>query len=130
MPGMRVRVLGEDGVDARRSMADLFVERASLAAGYRLDDVATTAATFRDGWLHTRDLGRLDADGRLWVLDRLDEMMEVTGGENVSPAEVEAVLATHPAIADVAVVGSARPALLSARCRGGRRAGHGHHRRR
>lgn len=108
LPGLRVRVLAEDGADAPAGVAgQIVVSGPSLASGY-LDDAATTAATFRDGWLHTRDLGRLDADGRLWVLDRLDEMI-VTGGENVSPAEVEAVLATHPAIADVAVVGRPDP---------------------
>ena len=58
----------------------------------------------QDGWLRTGDLGRIDSDGHLYVLGRADEVI-VTGGENVSPEEVENVLLEHPAIADAAVFG-------------------------
>ena len=58
-----------------------------------------------DGWLHTGDLGTLDARGHLTVTGRAADTI-VTGGENVAPTEVEDVLATHPAIADVAVHGT------------------------
>ncbi|MFN8131444.1 MAG: AMP-binding protein [Solirubrobacteraceae bacterium] len=61
-----------------------------------------------DGWLHTGDLGSLDARGRLTVLGRADEMI-VTGGENVAPAEVEAALGTHPAVREAAVFGRPDP---------------------
>ncbi|MEZ5383124.1 MAG: AMP-binding protein [Microthrixaceae bacterium] len=76
-----------------------------VAAGYwnRPDATATTFGT--DGWLRTGDLGRLDADGRLWVTDRLKDLV-ITGGENVSAREVELVLAGHPAVKAVAVVGA------------------------
>lgn len=63
-------------------------------------------AVAADGWLHTGDRGRLDADGRLHVLGRIKELI-VTGGENVSPLEVEDALLAHPAVADAAV--AARP---------------------
>jgi acyl-CoA synthetase (AMP-forming)/AMP-acid ligase II len=61
-----------------------------------------------DGWLHTGDRGRLDADGLLHVEGRLKELI-VTGGENVAPLEVEQALLAHPAVADVGVVGLADP---------------------
>lgn len=63
-----------------------------------------TAATLREGWLHTGDLGRLGADGGLFVAGRRADRV-VTGGENVDPIEVEAVLLAHPAVADAAVYG-------------------------
>jgi O-succinylbenzoic acid--CoA ligase len=61
-----------------------------------------------DGWLHTGDSGRLDADGLLHVDGRLKELI-ITGGENVAPAEVEATLLEHPAVADAGVVGRPDP---------------------
>jgi acyl-CoA synthetase (AMP-forming)/AMP-acid ligase II len=76
-------------------------------AGYHRDRDATTAAV-RDGRLHTGDLGRRDADGWLYVTGRLKDVI-ITGGENVSPAEVEDVLRTHPDVADVAVIGTPHP---------------------
>ena len=64
----------------------------------------TPAPVDGDGWLRTGDVGRLDDEGRLWIVDRKKDLI-IRGGNNVSPAEVEGVLAAHPAVADVAVVG-------------------------
>lgn len=63
-----------------------------------------TAAVMENGWLHTGDTGTMDQDGFLYVLDRRDDLI-VTGGENVYPAEVEAVLASHPSVAEAGVIG-------------------------
>jgi long-chain acyl-CoA synthetase len=75
----------------------------SLMAGYwqRPDD---TAAAIRDGWFHTGDAGTVDSDGFFYVRDRIKDMI-VSGGENIYPAELEGVLAGHPDVADVAVIG-------------------------
>jgi 2-furoate---CoA ligase len=62
------------------------------------------AKAIREGWYYTGDLGRLDADGDLWIVGRVDDMI-ISGGENVHPLEVEDVLARHPKVRDVAVVG-------------------------
>ena len=61
--------------------------------------------SIRDGWYHTGDIGRLDEDGDLWLEGRLDDMI-ISGGENVHPLEVEDVLARHPRVREVAVVGA------------------------
>ena len=92
-----------DGVRAR--VADGGVELAgpTLALGYRLDPDGTAAA-FADGWFRTRDAGRLSPDGRLTVHGRLDDVV-VTGGVNVAPQAVEAVLREHAAVADAVVFG-------------------------
>jgi acyl-CoA synthetase (AMP-forming)/AMP-acid ligase II len=63
-----------------------------------------TATTIRDGWVHSGDAGSMDADGFLYIRDRIKDMI-VSGGENIYPAELESVLADHPAVADVAVIG-------------------------
>jgi 2-furoate---CoA ligase len=72
-------------------------------AGYWKRDDATKKA-FRDGWYLTGDTGYTDADGDLFVTGRVDDMI-ITGGENVSPVEIESCLSLHPGVAEVAVVG-------------------------
>jgi acyl-CoA synthetase (AMP-forming)/AMP-acid ligase II len=76
----------------------------TLLSGYRGDPEATAAAFTLDGWLRTADTGALDPAGRLRVLGRADDAIR-TGAETVWPDEVEAVLRTHPKVADVAVAG-------------------------
>jgi 2-furoate---CoA ligase len=63
------------------------------------------AKTIRDGWYHTGDVGRIDEDGDLWVVGRVDDMV-ISGGENIHPGEVEDVLARAPGVREVAVIGA------------------------
>ncbi len=63
-----------------------------------------TQETLRDGWLHTRDLGWMDQDGYVYLAGRQSDMI-IRGGENIAPQEIEVVLASHPAVEDVAVFG-------------------------
>jgi acyl-CoA synthetase (AMP-forming)/AMP-acid ligase II len=83
---------------------ELWVRGPQVMAGY-LDDPAATAATLlEDGWLRTGDIVRVDGSGCFWVIDRLKEMIKYKGYQ-VAPAELEALLLTHPGIRDAAVVG-------------------------
>jgi long-chain acyl-CoA synthetase len=72
--------------------------------GYWNDAEQTTRALTPDGWLRTGDLGRLDEEGRIFLVDRAKDLV-ISGGENVYPVEVENVLAEHPQLAEVAVIG-------------------------
>ena len=70
-----------------------------------------TAAVIQDGWLHTGDIGVLDADGYLTITDRKKDMIVLSGGENVSPARIEGLLLTQPQIAQAVVLGEGRAGL-------------------
>jgi len=102
---LRTALLGEDGQPVRvGEPGEVCVAGPLLAQGYwNLPD--QTAETFRDGWLHTGDVAREDADGFWYIVDRTKDMI-VTGGFNVFPREVEDVVATHPSVAQVAVIGT------------------------
>jgi o-succinylbenzoate---CoA ligase len=95
------------GSDLPGAEGEILVRGPMLFRRYR-SDPSRTAAVLRDGWLHTGDLGRVGPDGRLTVLGRVDDLV-ITGGVNVHPDEVEAVLATHPRVAEVAVAGRPDP---------------------
>jgi acyl-CoA synthetase (AMP-forming)/AMP-acid ligase II len=87
---------GEDG--------EICVRGPQVMKGYLNNPQATTAMIEPDGWLHTGDLGHIDADGHLYVVDRLKELIKYKGFQ-VPPAELEAVLLRHPDVTDAAVVG-------------------------
>tara|TARA_B110000977_G_scaffold201103_1_gene294154 strand:+ start:4489 stop:6039 length:1551 start_codon:yes stop_codon:yes gene_type:complete len=82
---------------------EILAQGPQIMQGY-WNDAAATAATIRDGWLHTGDVGRLDKEGYLTIVGRLKDLI-ISGGENIYPVEIENVLTTHPVIFDAAVVG-------------------------
>ena len=94
--GDRVMQVGEPG--------EILVRGPTVMKGYWRNEHAT-ADTLRDGWLHTGDIGRLDEDGFLTLTDRAKDLI-ISGGTNIYPREVEEVLARHPDVLEVSVVGS------------------------
>ena len=102
---LRTALLGEDGRPVPvGEPGEICVSGALLAGGY-WNLPAETAETFRDGWMHTGDVAREDEDGFWFIVDRTKDMI-VTGGFNVFPREVEDVVAEHPAVAQVGVIGT------------------------
>ena len=99
-----LRIVAADGADAPTGEPGEIVVRGPVVMAGYAGRAEATARAMVDGWLHTGDIGRLDADGFLHVLDRRDDLV-VSGGENVYPAEVEAVLLAHPSVAEAAVIG-------------------------
>jgi HIP---CoA ligase len=104
IPDTEVRVVDDDGAPLPAGQAGEVVVRGyNVMRGY-LDDPEQTAATVRDGWLHTGDIGVLDDRGYLRITDRKKDMF-IVGGFNAYPAEIENDLLAHPDVAQVAVVG-------------------------
>lgn len=103
-PGVEVRVVLPDGGQAAAGeLGEIIVRSDILMAGY-LHNQSGTDAVLRDGWMHTGDAGYFDADGYLYVADRVKDMI-VSGGENVYSIEVERALFMHPAVREAAVIG-------------------------
>lgn len=99
-----VRIVDLDGQpvsDGRRG--EIWIRGAAVMAGYRNNPAATTE-TLVDGWLRTGDVGVMDTDGFLYIVDRIKDMIN-RGGENIYPREIEEALAGHPDIAEAAVIG-------------------------
>ncbi|MFD3727875.1 class I adenylate-forming enzyme family protein [Streptomyces sp. NPDC058671] len=103
-PATEVRI---DRPDAD-GVGELWLRGQSLIRGYWRNEAATRAAFNDDGWFRTGDLARVDADGRVSIVDRLTDMV-IRGGENVYCVEVEAVLQEHPDVVDAAVLGVPHP---------------------
>ncbi len=103
MLGTAARIMGPDGTPAATGeIGEIHLAGDGLMRGYWRDPGAT-AAVLADGWLNTQDLGCLDEEGRIWVVDRRHDLI-LRGGQNVYPAEIEHVLRQSPLVADVAVV--------------------------
>jgi acyl-CoA synthetase (AMP-forming)/AMP-acid ligase II len=107
--GADIRILGTDDREVPVGETGEIVGRGRLVmAGYHAREAANREATWLDAdgrqWLRTGDLGRLDADGFLYIVDRKKDMI-LSGGQNIYPADIESVMRQHPAVAEVAVVG-------------------------
>jgi long-chain acyl-CoA synthetase len=99
LPGVEVR-LAPDG--------EVLVRGGNVAAGY-YEDPEQTAETFdADGWLHTGDIGEMDAEGFLKIVDRKKELIITAGGKNISPANLENLLKRHPLVGQACVIGDRR----------------------
>jgi fatty-acyl-CoA synthase len=104
IPTVSARIVDEEMNDVPVGQVGEIVYRApTLMAGY-WNNPQATAEAFHGGWFHSGDLVRQDGEGYIWVVDRKKDMI-ISGGENIYCAEVENVLAAHPAIAEVAVIG-------------------------
>ena len=101
---VEVAVVGPDDLPLQAGEpGEICVRGDSVVPGYWKNDKAT-AETFRDGWLHTGDIGAFDRDGFLTLMDRSKDMI-ISGGANIYPREIEEVLLRHPEVAEVSIVG-------------------------
>jgi acyl-CoA synthetase (AMP-forming)/AMP-acid ligase II len=103
-PAYRIRI---DGADGENASGEVLVQGGNVMAGYWQNAEATRDA-LRDGWLHTGDIGTFDRAGRLAIIGRLKEVIR-SGSSSIMPKEVEDVIATHPAVDEVAVLGLPDP---------------------
>jgi long-chain acyl-CoA synthetase len=110
IPGVQVAILDdEDRPVPAGELGEICVRGPNVMLGYyRLPD--ETARTLRHGWLHTGDVGRLDADNFLYVVERKKDLI-IRGGFNIYPREVEEILYAHPAVAEAAVIGMPDPVM-------------------
>lgn len=105
LPGVELRILDGAGNDAKPGEVGEIALRADcIMRGYWQQPAATAAALSADGWYRSGDAGWVDADGDLFIYDRVKDMI-VSGGENVYPAEVENAIDGHPDVSEVAVIG-------------------------
>jgi long-chain acyl-CoA synthetase len=109
VPGIELRIVDEKGDDVLLGdSGEIWIRGENIFAGYLNDPEATSRVLTRDGWLRTGDIAVVDEDGHLYMVDRIKDLI-IVSGFNVFPAEVEGVLAAHPDVAEVAVVGTAHP---------------------
>jgi acyl-CoA synthetase (AMP-forming)/AMP-acid ligase II len=110
LPGQRIAIQRADGMWADPGEnGEVLIAGPTIMRGY-LDRPEATAATVVDGWLHTGDVGHLDEDGYLTLVDRIKDMI-IRGGENIYPKEIEAALALVPEVLEAAVVARPDPVL-------------------
>jgi acyl-CoA synthetase (AMP-forming)/AMP-acid ligase II len=110
MQGVEIRILDDNGRDVPRGMpGEVAIRGANVMRGY-LNQPEESARTLAQGWLHTGDIGRLDEDDYLVLVDRKKDMI-IRGGENIYPKEIENALYEHPAVAEAAIIGRPCPVM-------------------
>lgn len=108
LSGLEVKIFNDKGEEVPRGdVGEVVIKGASVMKGYYKDALATAEA-LKGGWLHTGDLGKIDADGYLYILDRKKDMI-ICSGYNVYPREIEELLHTHPDVQEAAVIGIPDP---------------------
>jgi acyl-CoA synthetase (AMP-forming)/AMP-acid ligase II/uncharacterized OB-fold protein/putative sterol carrier protein len=104
LPGQTIKILAEDGSECQRGDAgEICIGGDAVMKGY-FNRPEETADTIVDGYLHTGDVGVMDDDGYIFIVDRIKDMI-IRGGENIYPKEIDNLLATHPMIQEAATVG-------------------------
>ena len=104
IPGVEVKIFdAQDRELPAGEQGEIVVRGPNVMLGY-YKNPEETAATLRDGWLHTGDVGYLDQEGYLFITDRYKDMI-IKGGYNIYPSEIEGYLEAHPAVGEVAVIG-------------------------
>ena len=105
LPDVEVQVLDDDNKPLpANEIGEVVIRTPRVMKGYAGQESATAALLDADGWLHTRDMGYLDEDGYVYLVGRKDDII-IRGGENIAPAEIEAVLHAHPSVDEAAVIG-------------------------
>ena len=103
LPGWEVKIVDESGRELPPNEPGEVVLKGPFMSGY-YNNPQATAETIKDGWLYTGDIGRLDEDGELFILDRKKDVI-IVKGQNIHPVDIEDVLSSHPSVAEAAVVG-------------------------
>ncbi len=104
VPGVEVKIIDDQGREVPYGEpGEIMVQSPLLMVGY-WEKPEATAAALKNGWLHTGDMGRMDPDGYVYIVDRKKDMI-VSGGENIYPREIEEVLYAHPAVLEAAIIG-------------------------
>lgn len=104
IPGTEIRLL-EDG--------EILVRGPIVSAGYLQEDGSVVSVTDDEGWMHSGDVGRVDEDGHLYIIDRKKDLIITSGGKNIAPAAVEALLTKHPLVGQSLAYGDRRPYLVA-----------------
>lgn len=105
LPSVKLRIMHENRLALAGEPGEIMLQGPTITPGY-VDRPEATAQAWQDGWFATDDIGYLDKDGYLFVLDRRADLI-ISGGENVYPAEIESVLLSHPGVKEAGVCGQA-----------------------